>query len=410
MKNDKFKILRYISLKHYILFAVLVTLFSFGCTDTKKETPKFNFPADYLKEPEQIPSFWLSTVDEINEFLTTKVHKGEVKVIGKSAGGRPIRAVFYGQPRQGKGTSTYSGSRGFGNVGSYRGPDHDKTVYFGIAGVHGGEFEGMVGMVNLIAVIETGKDLKGKEWPSVASAISKVNRIVLIPIMNPDGRDRIPIRMELYRGKFANTVHEYLNTGGKKDSTLIGWPWCKEFIPLDFSTVGFPGGYPNDAGVNIMHDDFIGNPQPETKALFTLAALEKPDLVFNMHTGPAFDNYYVKMMRPAGFDSLYNRVNKELIINGLQDPDDIVKEPAQPRQQSSTLPCNLNSALNMLCGALGIVVEAPGHGFSGTNRQGMDVVQTPEMLVDAQIIIHQEAIRYLGDSGGLSKWSPAAKR
>ena len=33
--------------------------------------------------------------------------------------------------------------------------------------VHGGEFEGIVGMVNLISVIETGKDLRGREWPGI---------------------------------------------------------------------------------------------------------------------------------------------------------------------------------------------------------------------------------------------------
>ena len=50
----------------------------------------------------------------------------------------------------------------------------------------------------------------------------------------------------------------------------------------------FPGGYPNDAGVNIQHDDFFGARQPETQAQFDLVARERPDLTMNMHTGASF--------------------------------------------------------------------------------------------------------------------------
>ncbi len=81
------------------------------------------------------------------------------------------------------------------------------------------------------------------------------------------------------------TVEEFLNTGGKPDGTITGWPQMKEFIPMDFKRPGFPGGYPNDAGVNIQHDDFLGKRQPETQALFNLTEKEKPDLIINMHTG-----------------------------------------------------------------------------------------------------------------------------
>ncbi len=42
-----------------------------------------------------------------------------------------------------------------------------------MSSVHGGEFEGIVGTVNLISVIETGKDLRGKEWPENNGYCSK---------------------------------------------------------------------------------------------------------------------------------------------------------------------------------------------------------------------------------------------
>ena len=139
----------------------------------KKASWSFQIPKDYLREAENIPSYWISSYDDVTNFLTKNVHKGKVEVIGTSAGGRPIRAVFYGKPRQGKGTTTFSGSLGFGDVRAYRGPDHEKTVYMGMAAVHGGEFEGIVGMVNLISVIETGKDLRGREWPGISAMCFK---------------------------------------------------------------------------------------------------------------------------------------------------------------------------------------------------------------------------------------------
>lgn len=382
----------------------------YSCTSTKNAAQKFNIPEGYLQQPSDIPAFWLSTVDEVNNFLRNRVHKGQVKIIGTSAGGRPIRAVFYGKPRHGNGTTTFSGSLGFRNVAAYRGPDHSKTVYLGMAAIHGGEFEGIVGIVNLISVIETGKDLRGKEWPKITAAMADIDRLILIPIMNPDGRARIPLRMELYRGT-SNTVDEYLNTGGKLDGTLIGWPQVKEFIPLDFKTTSFPGGYPNDAGVNIQHDDFLGKIQPETKALFDLVAREKPDLILNMHSGAPPKNYFISMYRPLGepvlrpiFDSLYKSIMTALTLQGLKRTRD-VKIESDPKSASRGV-YNIDGALDFHCGALSVVVESPEYSFSDTNPDGKIVRQTPDMLVDASLICHQEAIKFLLETGGRSKWIP----
>ena len=48
----------------------------------------FNVPEEYFQEREDIPSFWISAVDEIAEFLYKNVEKGQVKIIGTSAGGK----------------------------------------------------------------------------------------------------------------------------------------------------------------------------------------------------------------------------------------------------------------------------------------------------------------------------------
>lgn len=388
-------------------------IFMVGCSHHKSSSAgewSFEIPLDYLKEPAEIPSFWVSNYDDVNAFLEKTVKKGQIEIIGTSAGGRPIRAVFYGKPRQGKGTTTFSGSLGFGDVRAYRGPDHDKTVYMAMAAVHGGEFEGIVGMVNLISVLETGNDLRGKEWPVITDVVSKLDRIILIPVTNPDGRVRIPLKMELYRDT-VYTVPEYLNTGGKPDGTITGWPQIKEFIPMDFSRPGFPGGYPNDAGVNFQHDDFLGKIQPETQALFDLTEREKPDLIINLHTGAV----YMRMDRPVGepalhqaFDTLFRYVHSELAVNGLQYTDDPEIE-GNPSNASSGV-YNLDGALNWHCGALSVVVESPSHAFSGNSTTRERKIESPDNLVNAQLICHQQAMKFLVETGGRSKWLPGRKR
>lgn len=390
---------------------ILVTGFHFHSKGQELRTIQsgqyaFDVPAEYLQEREDIPSFWLCTVDEVAEFLYKTVKKGQIKIIGTSAGGRSIRAVTYGKPRIGEGTSTFSGSLGFRDVRAYRGPDHEKTVYLGMAAVHGGEFEGIVGMVNLISVLETGKDLRGNEWPEFGDVISGLDRIILIPIMNPDGRARIPLRMEKYADS-DYSIHEYLNTGGYPDGTIIGWPQVKEFIPLDFGRPLFPGGYPNDAGVNIQHDDFFGNRQPETQSLFDLVERERPDLIINMHTGA----FYMSMHRPFCepvltpiFDSLYTYVHTRLAVEGLQHTKDplIEANPGPVRQGAF----NLDGALNLHSGALSVVVESPSHGFSSKNSKNEIAFLTPEMLLESQLFCHLAAMKFLMESGGRSKWTP----
>ena len=378
---------------------------------------EYVFPDGYLAQPDTIPSFWVATNSEINSFLKTMVSKGKVQRIGTSAGGRPLMAVMYGEPRKGQGTTTFSGACGINNIAPYRGPDNDKTVYVGLGGVHGYETEGIMGVVNLISVMETGRDLNGKEWPEITSVINKVDRIILIPLLNPDGRERVPVIMQTHKGasKDSYLVHEYLNTGGKPDGTLIGWPDVKEFIPMDFSKVGFPGGYPNDAGVNLMHDDFFGNLQPENQALFDLVAREKPDIIINMHTGAPGNNYFMRMHRPMCepvldpvYDSLYTVVHTGLTLQGLQSTNDPAVE-ADPAESPRGV-YNLDCALNLHGGALSVVVEAPSHGFSGTDRSGEPVMQTPEMILNAELVVHLEAMRFLAETGGRSKWKSISDR
>jgi hypothetical protein len=391
--------------------ALLVIVVLSSVLATAGPSQKFpNIPPDYLREAEQIPDFWKSTLDEVSRFLDGGVHSGTLTTIGTSAGGRRIRAVFYGQPRRERGTTTFSGSLGLGDVRGYIGTDSAKRVYMGMAGIHGGEFEGIVGMVNLLNVLETGRDLRGKSWPEIAAVARSLDRIVIIPVANADGRARVPLRMGVHRGS-DETIPEYFNTGGWPDGRNIGWPDCKQFIPLVFSRTQFPGGYPNDNGVNIQHDDFFGRRQPETEALFDLTARERPDLILNMHTGAVFPLMHRPFCESAltpAFEGLFRAVQTRLTERGLQETEDAVRE-ADPSRVAVPSPYNLDSALSLHCGALSVVIESPSHAASTAKRGGKPFIFTPDDLIDAQLLCHQEAMKYLLATGGRSRWTPSKR-
>ena len=57
-------------------------------------------------------------------------------------------------------------------------------------------------------------------------------------------------------------------------------------------------------------------------------------------------------------------------------------------------PFNLNSALNLHSGALAFTIESPSH-VPTAKRDGKTVVLTPDDLVTAQILFHQEAMKFL---------------
>ena len=369
---------------------------------------KFQIPPDYFRQPDGIPVFWINTVDEVNRFLDTRIQRGKVITIGKTAGGRPMRAVVYGTPRPDKGTTTFSGSLGLGDVRAFLGAGHEKRVYMATAAVHGGEYEGIVGIINLLSVLETGKDLRSKPWPLLTGAAQALDRIILIPITNVDGRARVPVRMLAPRGS-DHTIQEYFNTGGWPDGKLIGWPAVKRHIPLDFSKTQFPGGYPNDAGVNIQHDDFFSaRRQPETTALLDLTARERPDLILNMHTGASFIQPLRPFIEPAlipAWEELYRRVRTLLAQEGLQSSS-VVAKVADPTPEKPTA-YNLETALNLNCGALAALVESPAHSFSTSKRDGKPFQHTPQDLLNAQLLTHQEAMVFLLETGGRIKWTAA---
>lgn len=76
----------------------------------------------------------------------------------------------------------------------------------------------------------------------------------------------------------------YWGMGTHKDGTLYRWPQCKFVHPMR-GDVGFLGGYYNDDGINLMHDNFFHPMARETQALLDLAEEEKPAIALHLHGG-----------------------------------------------------------------------------------------------------------------------------
>jgi hypothetical protein len=95
----------------------------------------------------------------------------------------------------------------------------------------------------------------------------------------------------------------------------------------------------------------------------------------------------------------------ELTAAGLQASEDASVEANPARERPSVF--NLESALNLHCGSLSVLVESSSHTFSKAKRKGRPFLHTPDQLLDAQLICHQEAMGFLGETGGRWRWTPS---
>lgn len=365
-----------------------------------------------FKDREDIPVWWKSTLEERDEFFNVEVKKGEIITYGQSADGRPLRAVGYGKSRIGRGTTTANGALGFGDIRAWLGPDYSKRVALVFSGIHAGEFEGMAATMNLIAVIETGKDLALRPQPALAAAAAKLDRLIIIPIANPDARARIPTRMLPFTGD--PRAASYTNVGAWADGTPLGWPANKEFTPVDFGRMQFAGGYFNAAGVNCQHDDFLGTMQPETRALLDLCANERPDLSLNLHTGANWNDYFLVLCRsdigstlvPA-WTALYRRVHSALAVGGYRSTND--PEVESNVAHTASFGQNLDTAINLHAGTLSAMIESPSVSFAGKRRDGTPAPSDPLDLLDAHLLLFTEVFEYIAETGGLPAWTAREK-
>ena len=139
----------------------------------------------------EAPVFWKGRVADI-EAAVGAVKRGKTEIIARSPGGRPVYLAGYGVRADFQRQANYGSAVAAGDPGFYaRKPAGSPPVVYIVGPVHGQEVEGMVGLVNLLRVAETGKDLRGKEWPRLRENFDRC-RVLIVPLGNPDGRARCP--------------------------------------------------------------------------------------------------------------------------------------------------------------------------------------------------------------------------
>lgn len=296
------------------------------------------------------PDFWRVRPAEIEQ-LCRSVQKGRAEIITRTPAGRPVYAVFYGDFTEEPPQTNWSAGSSSTTWKSYVGgaPQDRQTVLF-CAGIHGAEAESVAAAVNLIQLLETGKDFRGKENAELCELVSHY-RLIVVPCVNMDGRALSPDHL---RGATFEDFRA-ASQGTWRDGSLIGWRGSKEHFPLPLDKVAYPGGYPNSEGINIMHDATPGDVRsPEARALLALVARWRVDLLLNGHSceyapfivPPAEVNYPQNLRRGL---ACAEKVTCALAEAGLRP------QPQLPMKASKGV--NLNTLATLSSGALALTLE-----------------------------------------------------
>ena len=338
--------------------------------------------------PTDIPSFYKSKLSDIEDEISN-IKKGKVETIATSPGGLPVYAVYYGDKEDFHSQANYNSAVGAQNSAFYADKDGKKPVVYFIGPVHGQEGEGIVGLVNLIHIAETGYDYKGREWPELKNKIDSC-RTIIIPCGNPDGRKRCPY--DAFAGLPTETMTKY-GQGTRTDGSSWGWPLGKSVHPMK-GNVDILGAYFNDDGVNIMHDEFFNPMAKETKAILEIARLEAPDITVSLHSheyrSVILKPTYLPVFLKRRIKNLAMRLNDRYKNSGLLyypgknwfwnlDPED--EEPP------AKAIFNLISALHHISGTMSFTYECC-HGSLSERFPEQQV--TYENILDMQLILYDE--------------------
>lgn len=335
----------------------------------------------------ETPIFWKGSLEDI-EASMKMVQRGKAEVLCHSAGGRNIYLVEYGKRNYLHHYANYSSATGAGDPKHYANKTeagYMPTVLL-VGATHGGEFEGTVAILNLISLLETGKDFCGREKPEVLDEVENIN-LLLIPCLNVDGRARVPF--ESFLGKDYETFR-YYSQGTWKDGTLCEWPDCKAKHPMK-EHAGFLGSYFNDDGVNLMHDKFFFPMAEETKALLQLCDERVPDITILLHGGsntrPCIlqTNYVPEYMNHQIYDYSL-QVKRAADAKGYVDMFRVCeKEPRRSSYPPSSF--NLPSACSHINGEICMTFES-NQGLATGNQH------TPEQIYEMHLILLTEAFRF----------------
>ncbi len=340
-----------------------------------------------LKGLEPKPDFWRVRPDEIIALCERADKCSRKEVICHTPLGYPVWALFYGDFSEDVPQTNWSAGSGSTTYRNYYGHRKDgKQTFLFVAGIHGAEPETVCGAMNFIQLLETGKDFRGRANAELLDLASKY-RIIVVPCVNMDGRAISPDHL---RGiDWVN--FRRASQGYWKDGSLIGWRGSKAFFPLPLDKVGYPGGYPNSEGYNIMHDACPGDLRTqEAKALLRLAARWRVDAVLNGHSYELAPS----VIRPSTIDRP-DKVTRAMEVryrcNSALHAAGLYPRVPQANEAINNPSINLNNLLALASGALALTLECSvsydrPEGHPKSKRQATRKYEFSE-LVDVTFIV-----------------------
>ncbi len=306
--------------------------------------------------------FWQTIPAQVDDMLD-RAKQGSVHTLCTSAGGRRIRYIAYGEPVDYHRRANYSSACGSGDPSCYADRTGKRQTILLLGATHGQETEGVAAILNLISLLETGRDLRGMAVPSLTKAYEATNpRLLLLPIYNLDGRMRcVPDSMI---GETPDSLR-YHGQGTWKDGSLCGWPDCKKVHPIK-EEAGFLGAYYNDDGVNLMHDNFFAPMARETAALLSLCDKEAPACVIGLHGGSNSTNV---LLQPSYVSASIKEAVYRLAMDVAERQKGRgLKSYVEPVKglETKEVSFNLTSAIHHVCGAVSSTYES-NEGLLDTN-------------------------------------------
>lgn len=335
---------------------------------------------------EPLPEFWVGSLQNLEEQLRT-LDRGSVEEIAVSPGGRPIQQVTYGEFEERTSRANFNSAVASRNPANYVDrTERKQPVVFFVGPVHGHEIEGLTGLCNLLSIIETGQDLRGRAQPALRELVAEC-RLVVLPCGNPDGLARF--EPDSLRGLTLADL-EFWGQGTWDDDGLIGWPDAKQQHPMTGDNVGFLGCYFNDDGVNPMHDEFFAPMGPEAPAILETARREAPDVTVSLHSHGYPPTFHRPKYVPTDLQSDSRSIHRT--YNTLLEAHDIPRLYLHDVSGESGRPppgFNLLSAAYHVSGTTGVLHECP-HGLTGENMCQI----SHEGILDAQLALYEAVLQH----------------
>ncbi len=348
--------------------------------------------------PRELPEFWIGDVKDLPGRWKKLTH-GNVRVIAKSPGRRPLHLITYGTRERVRHQANFNSAVGGADLSAYMDKRaRKKPVIYFVGPVHGHEVEGLTGLVNLVQVMETGRDLRGRDQ-SALRKLGRQCRLLIVPSGNPDGTARFEPRA--VRGLSLDEFR-FWGQGTGSDHTIAVWPTAKRQHPRIGKEIGWLGCYFNDRGINPMHDEFFAPMGPEAPAILRVAVQEGPDLAVSLHShgyGPmiVLPTYVpIDVQREAfelakRYDALLAKrrlprwafLTRELNLTPQPELTAKTEEGKRPR------PFNLISAIYHVSGATTLTHECP-HGIA--HEKACQV--TFEQILDCELGLYEAMMRH----------------